>query len=376
MSKAISSFSADDFLREALEKRKQENALRSLQQTHSLIDFCSNDYYGLARSQAFAEVLEKAAAGLSNGSGGSRLLAGNTAFTEEVEQELAALFNAEAALIYNSGYTANAGFFQAVAGRNSTIIYDELIHASVRDGIRLSHAKAYSFKHNDIEHLQSLLSRAEGLVFVAAESVYSMDGDCAPLVALVECCEAAGANLVLDEAHGTGVFWPGMAAELGLERQIFARLHTFGKAAGVHGAVWLGSELLRNYLINFSRAFIYTTALPPHAVMAIRESCRYMSAHPELRSELRQRIQTFAETAKLYPQLQLLPSETPVQALLLPGNERARSVAGMLREQGFDVRAVLAPTVPPGKERIRICLHVHNSETEIHDLLRSTANLS
>jgi 8-amino-7-oxononanoate synthase len=110
--------------------------------------------------------------------------------------------------------------------------------------------------------------------------------------------------------------------------------------------------------------------------MAIRESCRYIAAHPELRSELRRRIQTFAEAAKLYPQLQLLPSETPVQALLLPGNERARSLAGMLRQQGFDVRAVLAPTVPPGKERIRICLHVHNSETEIHDLLRSVANLS
>lgn len=375
MSKAASSFTADDFLHEALEKRKQENALRSLQQTHSLVDFCSNDYYGLARSQAFAKVLEQAADGLGNGSGGSRLLAGNTAFTEEVEQELAALFNAEAALIYNSGYTANAGFFQAVAGRNSTILYDELIHASVRDGIRLSHAKAYSFKHNDTGHLQTLLSRAEGLVFVAAEAVYSMDGDCAPLEALVHCCEAAGANLVLDEAHSTGMFWPGMAAELGVEQRIFARLHTFGKAAGVHGAVWLGSALLRNYLINFSRAFIYTTALPPHAVMAIRESSRYMAAQPELRSELRRRIRIFTEAAKQYPQLVLLPSETPVQAVLLPGNARARSVAENLRQQGFDVRAVLAPTVPPGKERIRICLHVHNSETEIHDLLRSAANL-
>jgi 8-amino-7-oxononanoate synthase len=375
MSKATSSFSADDFLHEALEKRKQENALRTLRQTQSLIDFCSNDYYGLARSETFAAVLEKAAAGLSNGSGGSRLLAGNTAFTEETEQELAQLFKAEAALIFNSGYTANAGFFQAVAGRNAVIFYDELIHASVRDGIRLSHAKAYSFRHNDVEHLQQLLGKTPGPVFVAAESVYSMDGDCAPLEALVNCCEAAGANLVLDEAHGTGAFWPGLAAELGLEQRIFARLHTFGKAAGVHGAAWFGSELLRNYLINFSRAFIYTTALPPHAVMAVRQSCRFMAAHPELKIELRRRIETFGEAAKKYPQLQLLPSETPVQALLLPGNERARSVAEHLQRQGFDVRAVLAPTVPPGKERIRICLHVHNSATEINDLLRATANL-
>ncbi|MGL5888615.1 MAG: aminotransferase class I/II-fold pyridoxal phosphate-dependent enzyme [Bacteroidia bacterium] len=376
MSKTPSSFSADDFLSDALAKRMQENSLRSLQQTHSLIDFCSNDYYGLARSLEFAGIIEKATAGLSNGSGGSRLLAGNTAFTEEVEHELAQLFNAEAALIFNSGYTANAGFFQAVAGRNATILYDELIHASVRDGIRLSNAKAYSFRHNDIEHLQSLLGKTEGLVFVAAESVYSMDGDCAPLEALVNCCEAAGANLVLDEAHGTGVFWPGMAAELGLEQRIFARLHTFGKAAGVHGAVWLGSELLRNYLINFSRAFIYTTALPPHAVMAVRESCRFMAAHPELRSELRSRIRVFGEAAKNYPQLQLLPSQTPVQALLLPGNERARGVAESLRQHCFDVRAVLAPTVPEGTERIRICLHIHNSDTEINDLIRSVAELS
>ncbi|MCU0432707.1 MAG: 8-amino-7-oxononanoate synthase [Bacteroidia bacterium] len=367
-------FPADEFMRQALQKRESEGALRKLHSPEGLIDFCSNDYYGLAHSPEFSARVAAAAEGFNSGSGGSRLLVGNTALAEETEREIAAIFKADAALIYSSGYAANVGFFQAVAQRNATVLYDEFIHASVRDGIRLSTAKAHSFAHNDTDDLRRKLARCSGLVFVAVESVYSMDGDEAPLAEMAECCRKAGAQLVVDEAHGTGVYFPGLTAELGLTGEVFARLHTFGKAGGVHGAAWLGSELLRNYLINFSRSFIYTTAPSPHSVIALRESCRFMQQnHGMLKLELQQRIHFFRQTAANYPQLHLLPSQSAIQALLLPGNHKAREVAEKLRSNGFDVRPVLAPTVPAGTERIRVCIHTHNTEKEINDFLKCAA---
>lgn len=371
-------FAADNFFRQALARREQESALRVLSHPGNRIDFCSNDYLGLARSRELTVRITEAAATRNNGSGGSRLLAGNSALAEAVETELAQLYQTEAALLFNSGYTANIGFFQAVANRHATILYDERIHASVREGIRLSPARSFSFRHNDVTHLHTLLQRTEGLVFVAAEAIYSMDGDRAPLANLVTCCTQAGAHLVLDEAHSTGTCGPlgeGLAVAEGVSQHVFARLHTFGKAAGCHGAVWVGSHLLRNYLINFSRAFIYTTALPPHALLAIREACRWMAAHPELRENLQQRIAAFRTAATAYPALQLLPSDTAIQGLLLPGNAKARTVAQTLQQQGVDVRAVLSPTVPTATERIRVCLHVYNSITEIQEFVAQAASI-
>lgn len=367
-------FSANGFMQQALQKRHTEGALRTLRSPEGLVDFCSNDYYGFAHSPGFSARIHAAAAAQASGSGGSRLLAGNTVHAEEAEREIASIFQAEAALIFSSGYAANLGFFQALGTRQATVLYDEYIHASVRDGIRLSMAKAHSFAHNDVNDLRQKLERCSGLVFVAVEAVYSMDGDEAPLAAMAACCHNAGANLVVDEAHGTGVYFPGLTAELGLETQVFARLHTFGKAAGVHGAAWVGSSLLRDYLINFSRPFIYTTALSPHAVTAIQLASREMQQQqPALKNELRSRIRYFRQQAATFPALKLLPSQSAIQALLVPGNQHARNAAEHLQHHGFDVRPVLAPTVPEGAERIRVCIHTHNTEKEINDFLKCAA---
>lgn len=234
---------------------------------NNLIDFCSNDYLGFARSEKLTKHTTKENSKLknTNGSGGSRLLAGNTSYAENLEAYISKFHNAEAGLIYNSGYDANVGLFSAIGQKGNTIIYDELIHASVHDGMKMSSATTYAFRHNDLKHLEERLKIAEGIIYVAVESVYSMDGDYALLKDISLLCKKYKANLIVDEAHSTGITsngGKGRVQELNLEKEIFARVHTFGKGLGCHGAVVLGSNLLRDYLINFSRAFIYTTALP------------------------------------------------------------------------------------------------------------------
>ncbi|MBL4654010.1 MAG: aminotransferase class I/II-fold pyridoxal phosphate-dependent enzyme, partial [Flavobacteriales bacterium] len=247
-------------LSDKLENRKGENALRSLKTVNGLIDFSSNDYLGFARD--FAVLNHSVGVG---GSTGSRLLTGNSIEAEELEAFIAEYHNAEAGLLYNSGYDANIGLLSCVPQRGDTVIYDELSHASIIDGIRLSRAESFKFKHNNLEHLETRLKSAKGNVFVVVESVYSMDGDFSPLQELINLKQKFDFNLIVDEAHATGLFGKkgeGRCVELGIQNEVFARVHTYGKALGCHGAIVLGSETLRSYLINFSRSFIYTTALP------------------------------------------------------------------------------------------------------------------
>jgi len=267
------------FLNERLARRAESNALRSLHETRDLVDFTSNDYLGFARSSNLREMVDAALRDrpdLPLGSTGSRLLSGHTQLHAEIEEEVATFHRAESSLIFNSGYDANIGLFSSVPQRSDTVLYDQLVHASVRDGLRLGLAKAYSFRHNDLAHLETRLRRAVGTCFVAVESVYSMDGDCAPLREIVELVQHYDAYLIVDEAHATGVFGTegrGRVVENSLQDMVFARLHTFGKALGVHGAAVVGSRTLKNYLINFARSFIYTTSLTPHSLVAIR--CAY-----------------------------------------------------------------------------------------------------
>ena len=276
---ALKKRSATEFtLKQALQKRIDNNALRTLIVNDKLTDFCSNDYLGFARSQQLKKSIDKfklKSKNKLNGSGGSRLLSGNTAFAEELEKEIAKFHKAQAGLIYNSGYDANIGLLSCIAAEGDTIIYDELAHASIHDGIKLSKASAYMFRHNDLEHLQQRLQIASGTVYVVVESVYSMDGDICLLKEITALCKKYNANLIVDEAHTTGVIGKngeGLVCNLKLEKKVFARVHTFGKALGCHGAVVLGSKTLREYLINFSRSFIYTTALPPHSLVAIKQA--------------------------------------------------------------------------------------------------------
>lgn len=354
-------------LKHLLTQREEANAFRFLRQSEGLVDFCSNDYLGLAqRGEEFQGKQIK-------GSGGSRLLAGNYPEIEEFESFLAEFHQSEAALLFNSGYNANVGFFSAVPQKGDTIFYDELIHASIKDGMRLSFAKSYSFKHNDVNDLKNKLKRAEGDVYVVVESVYSMDGDSAPLVQLAALCEEEGVCLVVDEAHGVGVFGnngEGLVQALGLEEKVPVRIVTFGKAIGAHGAAVISNQLIKDFLINFCRSFIYTTALPPHAIQSLQSSYAAIKTE-DLSEKLAKKIQFFKSqfsTFHIPSSTFLISSNSSIQCVLLSGNELVKNISKELIRAGFDVRPVMSPTVKKGEERIRICLHVFNSDEEIINL--------
>lgn len=362
----------EDFLQSQLEARRAQHAFRSLRLPAGKVDFCSNDYLGLAINPAMEAAI---AAGLQAGdhrpgSTGSRLLAGNYARIEAAEQQLAAFHQAAAGLIFNSGYDANVGLFSCVPQKGDTIIYDSLIHASIRDGIRLSRAQAFSFMHNDVQDLEKKMKHGTGRIFVAVESVYSMDGDKAPLAGMAALCTQLGAYLIVDEAHATGVVGEqgeGLVQALGLEQQCFARVHTFGKAVGCHGAIVLGSALLRDFLVNFSRSFIYTTALPPASVAAITAA---YGLFPGMRAERAHLQALIRQLRQALPEGRLLPSDTAIQPISVPGNEQARALAEQLQAGGLDVRAILHPTVPKGQERLRVVLHSFNTAAEVERLVK------
>ena len=341
-----------------------------------LVDFSSNDYLGLAHSGELRRALLATTEQLTAGSTGSRLLTGNSVAAEALETHLAQFHRAEAALLFNSGYAANLGFFAAVPRRGDTIFYDDASHASVKDGIRGSFATAHRFRHNDVADLARRLPRATGAVFVAVEALYSMDGDVAPLLDLAALCRQHGLHLVVDEAHSNGLYGPhgaGLVAELGLENDVFARVLTFGKALGSQGAAVAGPAVLRDYLLNFSRPFIYTTAPAPATVAALTAAYHLL---PTL-SAARQRL--FALSDYLKTTLNAVPSLRvpagshvihPVFFPASPGPETVKQVAAAAQAAGFDVRAIVAPTVPAGTERLRLIVHSYNSEAEVEELAR------
>jgi 8-amino-7-oxononanoate synthase len=337
-----------------LNERMKEGTLRSLSCFDGMTDFFSNDYLGLARQPRNSKVEH-------TGSTGSRLISGTSKEALECESFLAEQFKAETALVFNSGYDANLGFFGSVPQKGDTIIYDQLIHASVRDGIRLSHAKALSFTHNSLEDLEKKLRLAEGAIYVAIESLYSMDGDLALLQQIADLCNQFRAYLIVDEAHAAGVFGKGLVDELGIGDLVFARLITFGKAYGAHGAVILGSTQLKDYLINFARSFIYTTALPPAAYQLIQQHGSLDLT--SLQNQLRQNITIFRSNmsaARLSSD-----QRSPIQIIPIGDITKTRELSEKLQASGFAVKPIYSPTVPKGEERIRICLHAFNTEEEI-----------
>ena len=368
----------EDTLSRKLEKRKGENLLRQIITTSGLVDFVSNDYLGLAQSKELSSLIQDRIhqSHHLNGATGSRLLSGNNEYTEEVERKLAQLFISEAALIFNSGYTANLAILSSLPQRGDTILYDALAHACLKDGARLSLANRVSFRHNDLHDLEQKLKKASGQVFIAVESVYSMDGDQCALQELVSLAEHYKAHIVLDEAHSTGVHGSGgsgLACELGLHNKIPVRLYTFGKAMGIHGACVAGSKKLIEYLINFARPFIYTTALPPHSIVSIDCAFDYLKNNPELQHVLQRKIKLYTTQNK--SEDKRYNRQSPIQTAVFPGNENARQAAASLQKHGFDVRAILSPTVLPGTERLRICLHTFNHDEDIirlSDVLQSS----
>lgn len=367
-------FPADRFLQQALEKRQEQNALRKLVVNDQMIDFCSNDYLGFARSAELRNNILSEYSTIqlqTNGSTGSRLLAGNSNYIENLEKEIAKFHKASTGLIYNSGYEANVGLFSAILQKGDYVVYDELIHASVHDGIRLASSSAYPFRHNDTTHLEERLKlmQGSGTIYVAVETIYSMDGDDAPLIDIVALCKKYNANLIVDEAHATGITannGKGKVQELNLENEVFARVHTFGKAMGCHGAIVLGSDLLRNFMINFSRTFIYTTALPLNSLIAINQSYKLLQKSIDNISKLHVLINLFKKN--ISADIPLIKSNSPIQCVIVNGNTEVKKIAAQLQESGFDVRPILSPTVTKGKERLRVCIHSFNTPEQIEKL--------
>lgn len=376
-----------------LKKRQENNAFRSLSLPENLIDFSSNDYLGFSKN---SQIYEAAGQLLSkrhlaqNGATGSRLLTGNNELYMELEGMLARFHHTEAALVFNSGYDANVGFFASVPQHGDIIFYDESIHASIRDGIGLGLAKSYKFKHNDLVDLESGIGRIrnmpipDGEIFVVTESVFSMDGDSPDLLSLTDLCTRNHCRLVIDEAHAIGVFGPkgaGLVQEFGLGDRVFARIVTFGKALGCHGAAILGDDILKNYLINFARSLIYTTGLPPHSLATIVSAYEFLSdsdgiqnqgGGQRIRSQLINKIWFFNQKLEtLNLKHFFVPSQSAIHCCIVPDNERVKRLAQTLRKKGFDIRPILSPTVPKGKERLRICLHSYNTKEDISKLLET-----
>ncbi len=352
----------EDFLFKKLKEKSDSDALRGLRLSGEQADYFSNDYLGIVKNGLIEKHLGNNS--YSHGSTGSRLLAGNYRKIEETEFEIAKFHQAPAALIFNSGYDANYGLIACIAQRGDLILYDKLSHASIRDGVRQSFANSSSFAHNDLNELeQKLKSRPvsdSGNCFVITESVFSMDGDRAPLSEIADLCDRYDAHFIVDEAHATGFTGEqgeGSVQSSGLADRCFARIHTFGKALGCHGAVILGSYALRQFLINFCRPFIYSTAIPPASVAAIGASYKIFPDMNQERAILKSLISLFNN-----PRFE--KSDTPIQCFIAPGNEKVKKISESLFNNNLDVRPILYPTVPLGQERLRITLHSFNSVDE------------
>ena len=374
-------------LQQKLQLRTESNALRKLPIPTNGIDFSSNDYLGFAKSQEIFDNTHQYLVDKNikvNGATGSRLISGNHNLYTITEKYIAKFHQSETALIFNSGYDANVGFFSSVPQRNDIILYDELCHASIRDGIQMSHAKSYKFQHNDYEDLESLLKRfvtlsgVEVSVYIVTESVFSMDGDTPNMETLVSVSEKFKALLVVDEAHALGVFGEkgeGLMQSQNLQDKIFARIMTFGKGLGCHGAAILGSAGLKEYLVNFARSFIYTTGLSPHSVATVLIAYQNLNQSCELK-KLKENISFFNQQKQLLGIKSLFVySKSAIHSAIIPGNEKVKQIASQLQEKGFEVKAILSPTVPEGQERLRFCLHSYNTEKEMEEVLIELSKL-
>ena len=354
-----------------LNRRHSNGAIRKLKQVNNCIDFTSNDYLSFSCNVELQQQIDEnyknyLRANPNAAATGSRLLTGNNQLYENLENELCLFYNSTAALIFNSGYDANLSLLTACARKTDIILYDQLIHASLLDGSRYSGATCVAFQHNDNHHLELLLLQYQhkSTVFVLVESVYSMDGDTCNLSEVVELCTKYNANLIVDEAHCTGVLGKSLAQNLNLTNKIWARIHTFGKAFGTNGAVVLGNNTLKQYLLNYARPLIYTTALPIHNLLSIQCAHRFFEKNNLLLVNLLVKIAYFKKVM-LPLQRFISQNNTAIQFFKCNNNKLAVEAAYFLQEKGIDVRPILYPTVAYGQERLRICLHLHNSNEDI-----------
>ena len=360
-----------------LQQRYTKWSLRSLKTSYPSIDFSSNDYLGFSSQGILFNEIKNLDSSIKTGSTGSRLISGNSVLFQETENNIAQFHQSESALIFNSGYDANLGLLSSVPQKGDLILSDELIHASLIDGIRLSFATHYKFKHNDLDSLKDLISRHQSSfneIYVVVESVYSMDGDCAPLIELAALCRNEKIHLIVDEAHGIGVFGEhgeGLCQALNIQDDCFARIYTYGKAMGCHGAAVTGSEELKQFLINFSRSFIYTTAMPEHSLLAIKAGYQLLSKTNEI-EKLKNNIDYFNSIINASDNF--IESKSAIHCKLVSGNQQVQALEDKLSDSDIFIKSIKSPTVKEGQERLRICLHSFNTKQDM-DLLLSLLSI-
>lgn len=363
-------------IREALREREKAGLLRGLETGPAGVDFCSNDYLGLARDQRLRRRIAALAAdgAMPQGATGSRMISGNHPAIEALEAQLSGFYACEAALVFSSGFAANLGLLAGLGGVVKTLVCDRLLHASAIDGGRLSGAARVVFAHNDMHDLKTRLSELDprGTAAIAVETVYSMDGDFAPLEEIADLAEEHDAAVVVDEAHANGVLGPagrGGVVAAGLQDRVLARVVTFGKALGLNGGAVLCSKNLRDYLVNFARSFVFSTGVSPLWAASVQSAYELLPRLNAEREQLRANVAYFRKRTATSTQ-PWLPSESWIQCLRVPGARRITQVGGILRSRGLSALPIRAPTVPEGEERIRVCLHAYNTTAEI-DLLFS-----
>ncbi len=369
------------FLLKSLIERQQKGVLKKLSVNFPQIDFCSNDYLGFSRSGLLTEKLKSSHFESSHyGAGGSRVISGNTQFIEEAEKQIAMFHHAESALIFNSGYIANLGLLSSVPQEDDMILFDEQVHASILDGIRMGEARHHKFRHNDLNALKEQIQKHQAgykNIFIVVESVYALDGDLAPLLEISEMIKTMDTVfLIVDEAHAIGVFGKqgrGLCNSLGIENKCFARIYTYGKAMGCQGAVVVGSDILRNYLINFSRPFIYTTALPNHSIDAILHAYQLL-IETDRKESLQDNISYFySKTSALKS---VVRSQSAIHSFIAGSNEAVDKLEQLMKSKSLHVRAIKSPQVKEGSERIRFCIHSYNTKQEIDLLIAALGEFS
>ena len=367
-----------DAHRADLEDLRAGDRLRALAPAQG-IDFASNDYLGLARSEMLRELAAAALArGVPLGAGGSRLLRGNWPEHEALEEEAARFFGAESALFFSAGFSANEALLATLPQRGDLVLHDALIHASCHDGLRLSRAERLAVPHNDADAFADALrafraKNASGRAWILVESLYSMDGDGAPLAALAEIAEAYDAFLLIDEAHATGVYGlggRGLAHEFE-GRENVVTLHTCGKALGLSGALLCLPRALRDFLVNRARNFIFATAPSPLLAEVVRTALPLIEAAEDRRTALAQRVIRLGQ--RLKSETKVSPSGTQIQPVIVGADGRAVALARALQVEGFDIRAIRPPTVPEGSARLRISVTLNASHDEIDAMVATLA---
>ena len=367
-------------MQKRLSLRQSSPQFRQLRTDHRGIDFLSSDYLGFARSHKIKKKICQSLKELPLiGSTSSRLLSGNHEYICSLEYDLARYFNSEASLLFTSAYTLNVAMLPALCTSHDAVLLDEQVHTSLKNSVKLSDAQGYYFRHNNLDHFSKRLAslsekkKSNAELYVVVESLYSMDGDLAPLREISNLCEEHEAYLIVDEAHALGTIGKdgkGLVSELKLESKVLARIFGFGKAMGSSGGAIVGSPELMKYLVNFCHSFIYSTGLSFLNALSIRESFEALKKSEQELAFLKERVNLMGQA------LGLRKKVSPIFSLKVSPIDKLHKLTDYLRKKGFQVQPIFSPTVRRGEERLRLCVHSYNTEAEIHTFAETLKEFS